>query len=301
MKQEKRYFMSINFALIGGDLRNIRLAEELAKEGHQIKIYGLEKQKERKNYTNIEFCDTLEQTISSTKWIIGPVPFSKDGIFVQTQENTVTIEELFQKMENQTLLAGSFSKEIQEKAQENKVKIIDLMKQEELAILNAIATAEGTIELMIHHTEKNLQGQKVLILGFGRIAKVLANKLHVLGCRVTCSARKQEDLAWIETNNYQAVSMNKIEETLKNYEIIVNTVPYLILTKEKLNQVKPDSLLIELASKPGGIDFQATEERHIKAIKALGLPGKVAPTSSAQYIKKTIEEIIEKERKKENE
>ena len=32
----------MKFAIIGGDLRTIKLAEMLEKDGHQINIYGLE-------------------------------------------------------------------------------------------------------------------------------------------------------------------------------------------------------------------------------------------------------------------
>lgn len=64
------------------------------------------------------------------------------------------------------------------------------MKREELAVLNTIATAEGAIEIAIANTNKILHGSNVLVLGFGRIGKVLARKLAGLSTKVTCAARK---------------------------------------------------------------------------------------------------------------
>lgn len=291
--------MNFNFALIGGDLRNIRLAEMLAKEKNQIYLYGIEKQKQLEENPYIKYCDTLKEAIDFCKIIIGPIPFSRDGMFLNTNQNVkkISIKEILNTMEKQILIAGNFSEEFEKLAKENKFQIIDLMKKEELAILNAIATAEGTIPIMIEETENNLQDCNILILGFGRIGKVLASKLKGLANKIVCTARKQEDLAWIEAYGYEAIKTEEFYLNLNQYDIIINTIPKMILTKEKLKMVSPKSLLIDLASKPGGIDFEAAKEKKIKTIWALGLPGKVAPESSAKYIKKIIDEEIKKERK----
>ena len=148
------------------------------------------------------------------------------------------------------------------------------MEKEELAILNAISTAEGTIELAIFNTDKIIHGSKCLILGFGRIGKVLAKKLDGLNVKVTCAARKNEDFAWIEANGYNMTNINNIGQNLSEYDIIINTVPHLILDKEKLEYIRKDCLLIDLASKPGGIDFIEAENKGLKTIWALALPRK---------------------------
>lgn len=170
------------------------------------------------------------------------------------------------------------------------------MEQEELAILNVIATAEGAIELIIHHTNRNLQGSKILILGFGRIGKILAQKLKALDSKVTCAARKQEDLAWITAYGYQETNINQLGENLAQYDIIINTVPKIILTKEKLKQIKKETLLLELASNPGGMDKKEIEKTKRNYILGLGLPGKVAPLASAEIIKNTIYHITKEEK-----
>ena len=142
-------------------------------------------------------------------------------------------------------------------ANDEYVEIIDIMKREELAVLNTIATAEGTIQIAIENTNKILHGSEILILGFRRIGKVLARKLAGLSAKVTCAARKDEDLAWIKAYGHKTININTIGDNLKQFDIIINTVPHMILTEERLQNVREDCLLIDLASNPGGIDKKA--------------------------------------------
>ncbi len=136
------------------------------------------------------------------------------------------------------LIAGSITPEVYELANDEYIEIIDIMKREELAVLNTIATAEGAIEILIANTNKIIHGSKILILGFGRIGKVLARKLAGLSTKVKCAARKEEDLAWIKAYGHMETNINAIGENLSEYDVIINTVPHLVLTEEKLKYVK---------------------------------------------------------------
>ena len=276
----------MKFAIIGGDLRIIKLAEMLAKDSHEVYTYGLEKAKELKDMQNIIECDTIENAIQEAEIIVGPIPISSNGETVNTPfgEKELTIREMFDHMKTRTNIAGPISPKIQEIAKLDEINIIDIMESEELAILNTIATAEGTIQLAIENTDRILHGSRVLVLGFGRIGKVLARKLIGLSAVVTCAARKDEDFAWIQAYGYKVTNINNIGKDLKQYDIIINTVPHLILTEKRLEYVKDNVLLIDLASNPGGIDRNVVKERKLKFIWALSLPGKVAPTTSAEFI-----------------
>ncbi|MBR3002625.1 MAG: dipicolinate synthase subunit DpsA [Clostridia bacterium] len=294
--------MSKEFAIIGGDARISYLAKMLSKSNDKVYVYGqnehiIEEQKSSKLYENLKeliFCNTLEEAVKSAEIIISSIPFSKDGINIYSpfSKEQIKIESLIQKLKNKTLFAGSISKEIAEQLEVNNVKVVDLMKQEDLTILNTIATAEGAISDIILNTETNIHGSKILILGFGRVAKVLAKKLAGLDAKVTCAARKEKDFAWMEALGFEKTNINNLGENLKKFDIIINTVPQMILEKNRLNNVKQDCLLLDLASKPGGIDQQACKELDLKFIWALAIPGKVAPITSAKYIKETIEKII---------
>lgn len=285
----------MNFAIIGGDLRVVKLASILAEAGNIIYTYGLEKAEELKNNPNIIMCDKLKKAIKDdVEVVIGPIPFSSNGEEINTpfSDNKISIRELMHSLNAKILIAGSIAPNVYDMANDEYIEIIDIMKREELAVLNTISTAEGAIEIAIANTNKILHGSNVLILGFGRIGKVLARKLAGLSAKVTCAARKDEDLAWIKAYGHMATNINLLGENLSQYDIILNTVPHLILNQELLNYVKEDCLLIDLASNPGGIDKRATKNRQLKLIWALALPGKVAPITTAEFIKDTIYNIL---------
>ena len=284
----------MKFAIIGGDLRIIKLAVMLAKEQNEIYVYGLEKAEELKNNPNIKTCESIKKAIQEVEIVIGPIPFSSNGktINMPFSDKEVTIREMMHVINAKVLIAGVITPEVYEMANDEYIEIIDIMKREELAVLNTIATAEGTIQIAIENTNKILHGSEVLILGFGRIGKVLARKLAGLSAKVTCAARKDEDLAWIQAYGHKATNINSIGENLKQYDIIINTVPHIILNEERLKYVKSECLLIDLASNPGGIDKKSVKDRQLKFVWALSLPGKVAPITSAEFIKDTIYNII---------
>ena len=284
----------MKFAIIGGDLRVIKLAIMLARDQNEIFVYGLEKAEELKNNPNIKYCESIKKAIQEVEIVIGPIPFSSNGktINMPFSDKEVTIREMMHVINAKVLIAGGITPEVYEMANDEYIEIIDIMKREELAVLNTIATAEGTIQIAIENTNKIIHGSEVLILGFGRTGKVLARKLAGLSAKVTCAARKDEDLAWIQAYGHKATNINSIGENLKQYDIIINTVPHIILNEEKLKYVKKDCLLIDLASNPGGIDKKAVKDNQLKFVWALSLPGKVAPTTSAEFIKDTIYNII---------
>ena len=292
--------MSTNFTIIGGDLRIIKLAKMLANDGNKVFTFGMEQSDELKKCKNIIFCEKLTEAVKQSEIIIGPIPFSSNGKEINTpfSERQISIREFMHVINAKVLIAGSITPEVYELANDEYIEIIDIMKREELAVLNTIATAEGTIEILIANTNKIIHGSKILILGFGRIGKVLARKLAGLTAKVTCAARKDEDLAWIKAYGHMETNINAIGENLSEYDVIINTVPHLVLTEEKLKYVKEDCLLVDLASNPGGIDKRVAKDKNLKLIWALALPGKVAPVTTAEFIKDTVYNILKEIYKK---
>ena len=285
--------MKNTITVIGGDLRTVKLVKMLAEE-NEITTYGLDQATELSGIANIKQEDSLEQAIKKSDIIIAPMPFSKDGnnINAQFSKSKITIESVIDCLNKKILIAGSIPEKIYSLAKEKETKVIDLMKQEELTVLNTIATAEGAIEVAMQETQKIIHGSKILILGFGRVGKATAQKFAGLSADVTCAVRKPKDFAWVEVYGYKAIDINKLGGNLSEFDIIINTPPTLILTKERLQHVKKDCLIIDLASKPGGVDVEEVKKLGIKFNWALALPGKVAPITAAEHIKKTLDSIL---------
>ena len=274
------------FLVIGGDLRNVELAKILKEDEKIVYTYGM----------NIDSTEKLETILEDVEVVVGPIPFSRDSLSVNSTfvESKILIKELLEKMKGKILIAGNISEDVKKLAKIYNIEVIDVMKSEKLAVLNTIATAEGTIELMIANTDTIIFDSNVLILGFGRVAKTLANRLEGLVKSIICASKEDDELAWIEVYGYEKLDLNdfvKCQETkkcLENYNVIINTIPSMIFDAEKLQYVNKEVLLIDLASNPGGIDKEETKKQGLKLIHALGLPGKVAPKSSAKFIKDII-------------
>lgn len=300
--------MKNNFSIIGGDLRIVYLAKELAKE-NTIFIYGFENTKELENVANVIVCKDLKSAIDNSNIVISSVPLTKNGtdIYMPFSNEIVKINELLILLNGKSFIAGAIPSNLIEKIQSrnfgeetlintlsksnDKSNIIDLMNYDELTVLNTIATAEGAISDIIQNTNFNLHGSNALILGFGRVAKIVAKKLKALDCYITCAARKDVDFAWMETLGYNVTNINQLEN-LKVYDIIINTVPHLIFDKEKLKLVNNNCFLLDLASKPGGFDQEYIKQNNLNYKWSLAIPGKVAPVTSAKYIKRIIDKVI---------
>ena len=173
------------------------------------------------------------------------------------------------------------------------IKHKDYMNREELAIRNAIPTAEGAVELAISETPITIHGSKCLVLGYGRVGKTLARCLDGLGAQTYVEARKYADLALIEGHGCTALTLNEAKTRISEFDIIFNTIPALILDKDVLLRVRSNSLIIDLASKPGGVDFDAAKQLGLRVIWALSLPGQVAPVTAGIIIKDTITNMLE--------
>lgn len=290
--------MNKNFAIIGGDFRLINLAKMISKDT-KVYIYGQEKYEDFLiKEKNLNICNSLEEAIKNSKIVISSIPFSKDGIdiYAPFSNNSIRINDLVEFLDDKIFFAGSIQEYFYQLVIDNKnLQVVDLMQEEDLTVLNTIATAEGTISEIIENTDINIHGSKILVLGFGRVAKVLAKKLLALDAKVTCAARKDKDFAWMEALGLEQTNINNLGENLGQYNVIINTVPKLILDENRLQYVKKDILLIDLASKPGGIDQNVCKSLGLKSIWALAIPGKVAPVTSAIYIKNTIYKILKKE------
>lgn len=290
----------MDISVIGGDLRIIRLAEMYSKEKgvENVYTYGLEKYLKNNiaedgeiGKGKIKICKTLGEAINNSKVVISGMPFTKDNISVNApfSSDKITINELFELLEGKTFIAGGVPKNLSEN---KKINIIDLLKSEKLTILNAIPTVEGTIKIAIEEREETIHESNILICGYGRIGKILCDRFKSLGANIYCTARKEADLAWIREKRYIPLEYEELYKYLPEFDIVINTVPTIIIDKQELDNLRKNVLIIDLASAPGGINKEYAQSIGINVITALGIPGKEMPKTAARYIKDIIDEAI---------
>ena len=234
------------FAIIGGDLRNIKLAEFLSEDECDVKIYGFENV-EIKNQ-DIMTVGTLEDALCSTDVVIGPVPCSLDDHTLNCTyfNKNIFINELFRLMDkDQIFIAGRISEKIIHLAESCSVYWYDILEREEMSVLNAIPTAEGAIQIAMEELHITLHDSNTLVLGYGRIGKILAKMLQGIGANVYVEARKYHDIAWIESYGYKPIHLNNIYNNLNKFDVIFNTIPYIVLDTPELEKVRKDCVLID--------------------------------------------------------
>lgn len=159
-------------------------------------------------------------------------------------------------------------------------------RREEYQIAIARLTAEGAIALL--RPETGLSGAHILLLGYGRIARLLARELQKAGALVTAAARSGEQRAWAEAEGIEALPLDALSGALDRFDVIIGTIPAPVLTEPLLAIVRKDALLLELASAPGGIDAAAAHERGLRYIRAPGLPAKYAPERAAVILRDAV-------------
>lgn len=271
-----------SIAIVGGDLRFVRLCKILCDKGFDTWVYGISHPDIPKE---AKICSSLDD-LKQCPYIIGPMPFSQDGqsVFTPLSNTYISIELFADTIANNFLIAGAIRKDVKLLLDKHRLQYADLMQMDEVAILNAIPTAEGAIQYAMQHSEITLHDSKCLVLGFGRCGKLLAHKLMGIGAKVSVEARSTTDLAFISTYGYTPIPLDELQKHLGEFDFIFNTIPVIILDKEAIDHLSPQTIYIELASTPGGIDLNYCKEKGIHHVPAPSLPGKVAPISAAHSI-----------------
>lgn len=277
------------FGVIGGDERMKYLAQSIAADGYPVCVCGLEKLGTCRGAAE---CD-LPQLAAKSSVILLPLPATKDGLFLNAPyaENEIRLDDDFARFfMHKTVCGGMLQRLTASSSLWREIEPEDYYRREELAVGNAIPTAEGAVGIAIREYPGTINGAKCLITGFGRIGKNLAIILRGMGAEVFCAARKKADLMQMRAFGVQPLTYREIS---RRFDLIFNTVPARVLTSPVLMQQTRDTLIIELASAPGGTDLKRAEELHLHVIDAPSLPGRVAPKTAAEYIKEAVYNILE--------
>ncbi len=285
-----------HFSVIGGDVRQANLAALIASDGHTVSTFGIDA---RSPAPPVKNAASLSECMTDADCVVLPIPVARDAGMLNApalRRPHALVEILSSAHPHQIIVGGRIPTDMREQAWHTGLHIVDFLDREDFAVRNAVPTAEGALQLALENTNITLHGATCLVIGYGRIGRVLSKNLYDLGAHVTVSARKQSDFAWIEVAGYQALDTTQLAGDLARFDIIFNTVPSIVLPKERLQELSGHCLCIDLASTPGGIDFDVAHELGLNCIWALGLPGKVAPRTAGVILRDTLYHIMNERR-----
>ena len=283
--------MRPEIVFVGGDLRTLVCAKKLS-DRYTVGVYGLDEYEG--NYGDPVKYDSLYDI---NGLMILPIPWSVDAIRINCPltKREIRADDVFAHASGKTLLGGRFDRYARELAQRYDVRTIDYFDREETAVLNAVPTAEGALEIAIRELNITVSGSDTLVLGYGRIGRMTASLFSSVGARVTVAARSREQRAWAKAFGHGTVDIGDMTGALEKADIILNTVPKTILGAKELSAIGTGKPLIDLATYPGCVGDSDAERYGIRLIRAPSLPGKTAPVSAGIILGESIESILSEE------
>ncbi|MCL6580490.1 MAG: dipicolinate synthase subunit DpsA [Firmicutes bacterium] len=271
-------------ALVGGDRRQDYLAAILGEQGAECWLV----RRRPPGPAGVRHSVDLREGVSGASLVVLPMPpFGPDfKLWSEDPEDSIRFppELLVLLSRPAVVLAGSFPSDFAREADRLGCAAVPLGDLDELAVLNSVPTAEGAVLLALERSTVTIHGSRAAVLGYGRTGQTLASTLRALGGRVVVVARRPEARARAVAAGCEAARFEELADAVAGARFVFNTVPAPVLGEEILSRLGPCTVVVDLASAPGGTDFEAARRLGIEAVLAPSLPGRVAPETAAGYL-----------------
>lgn len=270
--------------ILGGDRRMKYAAEHLRAIGWDCRTCAVE---------GLADSFTLPTSGSECRCWLLPYPAFRGGNIIGT---ALPPHSLLPYLHSGVTLVGGLLAPLSSPALQAGARVVDVAGDEALAVSGAIATAEGALGLAISQLPCTLFQTSFLVIGYGRIGRILSGYLHGLGADVTVAARRERDRAMSRAAGMKADILGQYRQPLHTYRCIFNTVPSPVLSAEQISHLREDCIVIDLASAPYGIRAADVPLLGARYHLAAGLPGKTAPESAGiQYAEAVVRALRQEE------
>lgn len=283
--------MDKKIAVIGGDARYLELISQLHRNtSNSVIAVGFDSL--AKGFVNAEHIPFGSLPIESIDVIILPIT----GIDCKGNVETVFSDERIQLTkewiqslpDHAIIITGMANTVLKQMVQETNISLIPLLDRDDVAIYNSIPTAEGALLMAMEHTDFTIHSSRVIVAGFGRVGDTVANKFSALGAHVSVCAKDISDLARITERGYVSIPLDQLPMYTPTCDILINTIPARVIEQNAMRFLPAHSMIIDLASDPGGTDFVYAKQRGLKAYLAKSLPGIVAPKTAGKILADVI-------------
>lgn len=265
--------------ILGGDNR-LKELYGILKDYFCVDISGFDM---LENTDTININDAMEH-LAEYSMVVLPIPLSVNGkIKMPFSKTSVSEDRLLKKLKKgQKVLYGGI------KDVESSAEMINILKNKRYARQNAYYTAVITLELLKTKYMVELYGSNVLVTGFGKIASSMCDILKSRGVSVSAAARSEAAKTEIIKKGYEFINIYSLAPMIGKFDVIINTVPAVVIKENELRAAKPGVLIVDVASPPYGVDFKAAECMGVMACIEQGLPGKYMPAEEAMEIARII-------------
>ena len=287
-----------DYAVLGGDLRQVYLAEALADQGNRVCHHALCASPDPcrcQAPSSLTAEDSLEKICSLSSCVVCPIPLSRDGKFLNQSAagGAFSIDQLVRNLNpGQFFFAGCIPGPVKEELRQKNVHTIDLMEDPSFCRFNSTATAEGALCEAIANSPLTLHHSSCAVLGYGNCGSALCAYLKGMFCRLYVASREEGERAQAALFADRTGSLEEFQRCVGAFDFIFNTIPAMVLPAPVLKNLKHSVTILDIASAPGGVDYASAKELGIRALPCPGLPGRYAPGSSAKVIKEIIERYV---------
>jgi len=284
----------VHVTFIGGDARQLEVIKECIEMDATVTLVGFDNLDSK--FLGVHLRELEPSVFKDVDAVVLPIVGTDDegnveSIFSQ-RKLVLTQETLMELPKTSKIYTGMAKDYLRNISNDLKIELVELLDRDDVAIYNSIPTVEGTLMMTIQNTDFTIHGSHAAVLGFGRTGFTLARVLKALGAHVKVGARRPEHMARIYEMGFLPFYVQDLEENVSNLDLLFNTIPQMIVTAKVIAKMPSHSLIIDLASKPGGTDFRYAEKRGIKAILAPGLPGIVAPKTAGKIIASVLTKLL---------
>lgn len=287
----------VRIVFLGGDARQIEVIRKCAEMDASVSIAGFDKLQD--SFQGVAREPLTAELLSGADVLVLPVVGCDDEgrIGALYAEGPLKLEEEhIQAMPKHGVVYTGMAKTyLRALCEKNNIKLVELLERDDVAIYNSIPTAEGALMMAIQNTDFTIHGSTSMVLGMGRTGFTMARSLQGLGAKIKMGVRKSDHFARAEEMGWKPFMIKDLGSQVSDIDLLFNTIPTMIVTAQIISKMPRESVIIDLASAPGGCDFRYAEKRGIKAMLAPGLPGIVAPKTAGIIMANTLVELISEE------
>ncbi|WP_068780764.1 dipicolinate synthase subunit DpsA [Paenibacillus sp. GM2] len=287
----------LTIVFLGGDARQIEVINKCIELDASVRLVGFDKLENPPSGVRHEALSSV--LLQEADIIVMPVIGCDDNGIIAApfgSGDLVMKQELFMAIREGGLVYTGMAKSLLRRmSSEYGFRLIELLDRDDVAIYNSIPTAEGALMMAIQNTDITIHGSTCVVLGIGRTGFTLAKTLQGLGAKIRVGVRREADAARAAVMGWEPFMTRDLTACTSDIDLIFNTIPTMIITAQIISKLPRRTVIIDLASAPGGTDFRFAEKRGIKALLAPGLPGIVAPKTAGIIIANTLCQSITEE------
>lgn len=263
----------------------------LLKEGFPLRTLGASPF----SHPRLQVTPSLEHLVTGVSLLLAPASgIDTEGKIQEPFHQDILLDDHFcsRIQEGSSLFMGTAPVALKKKLLTQGITLLEYLHVPTVATQNAVPTAEGALLLALEGLSTTLQGCRTLVTGLGRVGLTLAYRLQALHAIVWGANRSPLGRYQGESLGLKTISLEEMDPLLPGFQLIFNTIPAPIFTRWRLQELQEDVLLLDLASSPGGVDFESAREFNRQASLHLGIPGRYFPQRAGEILGSTLPGII---------